>query len=61
VSACQVHATRRKDDCSAVLRAQLLCHADAGTGFFEIDVYERHVRALAARQFQRLARRMRRS
>jgi len=36
-----------------------MCDTNAGTGDLEIDIYERDVRSLAARQFQGFRRRVR--
>jgi len=44
-----------EDDCSSVLSAKLLRDADPCAVRFEVDVYERNIRALAVRELERFA------
>jgi hypothetical protein len=56
MAGCLIETTCREDNCSSVMSAELFRDADARAGDFEIDVYERNVRSLAARQLERGAR-----
>ena len=51
-----IETTRSEDNCRSVMSVELFRDSDARAGDFEIDVYERNVRSLAARQIERVAR-----
>ena len=48
MTGCLIQTSRREDDCRSVMSLELFRDADACAGDFEIDVYERNVRSLAA-------------
>jgi hypothetical protein len=48
VTGCLIQATGGENDCRSILREELLRHAYAGAGTFEVDVDQRDIRSLAA-------------
>jgi hypothetical protein len=56
VGACLLNTTRRENDRGSVLRSQLTRHADSRFRDFQVDVDQRDIGPLAARQLQCLCR-----